>query len=320
MNIQFEKAKKENVLKKEGWFIWGASVCKYRGKYYKFASAWEEKYSFQGWVEHSTIILAVSDSPEGPFEIKRELTELKQQNWCEEVLHNPTIMLVNDKYYLFYVGTHYELNSTKKLLENREVYRYNQQIGVAVSDNLEGLFTPYKKNPILSPSKSGWDSTYVTNPSICYFKGNYYMVYKALIEERLPDIVLNLGVAKSKDILGPYEKMQTHPLMENNIEDPFVWCDKEYFYMVVKDMTGETIGAVDEALILKSKDILKWDFAKCRKAYDLNICWENVKKKYKNVERPQIYFEKGIPICLYNAVRTYDNKTFNISRKIIMKE
>lgn len=316
--IEFQKVGKSQVMRHDEWYIWGASTCKYKNKYYMFVSGWEKKYGFQGWVEHSTIFKAVSEHLDGPYRIERELTELKEQSWSREVLHNPSIYCENDKYYLFYIGTFYEINErTKSLDEKKEIYRYNQCIGVAEITDLEnGAFQPSENNPVLRADPNKWDGTYVTNPTVCRYKGAYFMLYKALIKDRLPDIVLNLGIAKSEAITGPYKRVKSDPLSKCNVEDPFIWAEDNKVFMIAKDMTGETVGKVNAALISETEDIFNWDFTKSKPAYFPEIDWENGKEEYLNVERPQIFFEDGKPVCLFNAVRTYEGATFNVARII----
>lgn len=318
MNVyeRLAPARRECLLRKEGWYIWGASVCRYQDKYYIFASGWEKQYKFQGWVKHSTIFKGVSDRPEGPFKVLGEMEELKQQEWSSEVLHNPTVCKVGDTYYLFYVGTRYHVDGrTCVLPDDYEVYRYNQRIGVAVSENpIEG-FRPVKENPILDISESGWDSTYVTNPSVWAEDGKIYMVYKALIQDRLPDIVMKLGLAEGEKVAGPYRRILDHPLLQYNIEDPFIWKEEGYYHLLAKDMTGELAGKPDEAVVLESSDMKKFAWREKRAAYSTEIEWEDGVEYYQNVERPQIYFEEGKPVCLYNAVRTKDDGSFNVARR-----
>lgn len=309
-------AKRECVLKKPGWYIWGATVCKYRDRYYMFAAGWEKKYGFKGWVQHSTIFKCISEKPEGPFEILGELEELKHQRWGGTVLHNPTICQVGELYYLFYVGTKYEINEQNRdLPDDYEVCRYNQRIGLAVSKNPAGTFRPVSEVPVLDICKNAWDDTYVTNPSVWAESGKIYMVYKALLKERLPEIVMKLGLVAAEQIEGPYRRMQEHPLLPYNVEDPFLWKEDGHYYMLTKDMTGELTGSPDAAIVLESDDLVNFTFEEKKAAYSTSIEWEDGIEQYINVERPQIYFEDGKPVCLYNAVRTTQDESFNVARR-----
>lgn len=309
-------AKRGCVLEKPGWYIWGASVCKYQNKYYMFAAGWEKKYGFQGWVQHSTIFKCVSNKPEGPFEILGEMEELKHQNWGGAVLHNPSVCQVGDKYYLFYAGTKFEVNElTKDLPNDNEICRYNQRIGVAVSENPAVGFQPVTGNPVLDINTKAWDGTYVTNPTVWAEEGRVHMVYKALLKDQLPEIVMKLGLAAGEQADGPYRRIFEHPILPYNIEDPFLWKEDGCYYMLVKDMTGELAGNPDETVLLESADLSDFKLNEKIPAYNTLVEWEDGVEQYQNVERPQIYFEGGKPVCLYNAVRTKTDESFNLARR-----
>lgn len=311
-------ARKENMLGKPGWFLWGASVCWFRDKYYIFISGWKEEYKFSGWIRHSTILRGVGLHPEGPFTLTGEMIELKNQAWSAEVLHNPTVCQINDKFYLFYIGSCYKLDdNTKELPNENEVYRYNQRIGVAMADDPSGEFIPYEGNPVLDRSCKGWDDTFVTNPAVCAEDGVVHLIYKSLIRQSMPDIVLKLGIAKAARPEGVYAKMGDGPLLSYNVEDPFVWKQDGKYYMIAKDMTGDVAGRPDYAVMLESPDLLDWKLCREKLAYTTTIEFENGELRCANVERPQIYFENGKPVCLYNAVKTTEGTTFNLARRII---
>jgi len=153
----------------EGKFVWCGSAVKNKkdGKYYLFFSYWDKKKQFKAWVSHSKIGIAVSDSPEGPYSFYRNMNELNNQSWCEDMTHNPTVKEYDGKYYLYYVGTRYD-KPGPDVPAHLHPARDNQQIGVAVADSPSGEWMPFEGNPVLKPRENHWDNTYVTNPSI-YF-------------------------------------------------------------------------------------------------------------------------------------------------------
>ncbi|MFV0466158.1 MAG: glycoside hydrolase family protein [Lachnospiraceae bacterium] len=316
----FEKVGKNQIFEREGWFIWGGSVCKEEDTYYLIVSAWEKKYGFTGWVCHSTVLLAAAEKPEGPFRFIREMEELKQQNWSNEVLHNPTIHRIGQTYYLFYVGTN-GVTGKQNFDQNHlhEKYRYNQKIGVASGTTLLEKLIPYEHNPILEPSNESWDNTYVTNPSVLVKNNEIILVYKSLIKEELPEIVMKLGVAKSNSPLGPYQRIFDRPVIDENIEDPYLWEQNGTYYMLVKDMTGTLAGQPNETVLYQSKDGISWD-QNCIRAFGTDICWEDGTRNYSNVERPQLYIEHGVPKCLYNAVGDLPERSFHLSRRLRYEE
>lgn len=308
-------AEHNQVFSLEGWYVWGASVCREGEKYYIFASAWKKEFGFSGWVTHSTIILGIGDYPQGPFTYMREMTELKAQEWSSEVLHNPTVMKIGDVYYLYYVGTNgtssiYNQDQTKC----EEKYRWNQKIGVAYGKTLLKPLTPSVHNPVLQPQQGKWDDTYVTNPTVAMGEKGIYLVYKSLIKDMLPEIVMKLGVAIGQTPEGPFSRVQDRPILDENIEDPFLWKENGFYYMIVKDMTGCLAGKAGEGVLYQSDDGINWKKPP-QKAYGMEILWKNGMLTYSNVERPQIYMEKGKKVCLYNAVGRVPESTFNIARR-----
>lgn len=57
----------ENIFKTDGYYNWCSSILKGDdGKYHLFYSRWKREYSFYGWLTHSEVAHAVSDSPTGP--------------------------------------------------------------------------------------------------------------------------------------------------------------------------------------------------------------------------------------------------------------
>lgn len=120
----------------------------------------------------------------------------------------------------------------------------------------------------------------------------------------------------SENIMGPYKKLQSHPLAKQNVEDPYIWSQNNEMFMIAKDMSGETVGKAKSAFLVKTDNPLEWHFEECRPAYDTEVQWEEGAEKYISVERPQIYFEEGRPICIFNSVKTSDGRAFNLARKI----
>lgn len=308
-------AEKNQIFEMEGWYVWGASVCREGENYYIFAAAWKKEFGFSGWVTHSTIVQGIGKKPEGPFSYVREMTELKMQDWSCEVLHNPTVLKIGETYYLYYIGTNgapsiWNHGQSKK----EERYRWNQKIGVAYGTTLKKPLTPSGQNPILQPKEGGWDDTYVTNPAITVGEKGIYLVYKSLIKRKLPDIVMKLGIAVGENPEGPFVRIGNTPILDENIEDPFLWKEKGIYNMIVKDMTGHLAGKTGEAVLYQSEDGIHWNHPPIR-AYGMEIMWKDGRICYSNVERPQIYLENGKKICLYNAAGMIPGVAFNVARR-----
>lgn len=307
-------AKNSQVFTLDGWFVWGGTVCREEDHYYIFASAWKKEYKFSGWVKYSTIIQGIGEKPEGPFRFVREMTELKTQEWSREMVHNPTALKIGDKYYLYYIGTTGEPSIWNRgQIEEAEIYRYNQKIGVAVGTTLSKPLTPSANNPVFEPIENSWDCTYVTNPSVVNGPDGIRMIYKSLMKDRS---AMKLGVAAGEKPEGPFIRMVQRPIFEENIEDPFIWYQDGKYHMIVKDMSGILAGKPNEAVIYTSGNGVVWDDVPVY-AYGTEIEWETGTVRYSNVERPQIYIENGKPVCLYNAVGNIPEHTFNMARRFV---
>ena len=305
-------AKENQVFAREGWFVWGGSVCREGNQYYIFASSWKKEYTFGGWVKYSTIIQGVGERPEGPFRFVREMTELKEQGWSREMVHNPTVLKIGELYYLYYIGTTGDPSKWNKgQTAEAEIYRYNQKIGVAVGKTLRQPLVPSACNPILEPVEKGWDCTYVTNPAVVNGPDGIRMVYKSLMKDRS---AMKLGLAAGETPEGPFHRLTEKPLFEENIEDPFIWYQNRKYHMIVKDMQGSLAKRPKEAVLYTSEDGVCWNKTP-EYAYGTEIAWETGNVKYSNVERPQIYLENGKPLCMYNAVGNIPEDSFNVARR-----
>lgn len=308
---------KHQVLQKDGYFIWcGSVVGDGKGRYHMFASCWEKSKTFNSWVTHSRIVRAEAEQPEGPFIIVEELTSLNTQSWSEKMTHNPTVLKIKDKYYLFYIGTTYE-DTVDDIPENVCVHpaRFNQRIGAAVADSPEGPWVPSEKNPILKPREEGyWDSTFVTNPSVYVDRdGEVRMIYKAKWHT---DNRLILGLAVAKDPEGPYERMGPSPLFEHDVEDPYIWEEWGKYWMVAKDMQGDLVGKYN-GVLFESEDCMNWRLAENPLAWNHKISWlEGEEECPTNMERPQLLVENGKPVCFYTAIGDFKTFSYNLARRL----
>src|SRR5690606_20921962 len=205
-----------------GFYQWGSCVTKIGSQYLYIGNMWADTDGFDGWVHYNKIYFAVSSNRLGPFTDLTEISALRSQAWAEDVVTNPFLLEYEGKYYLFYVGSHYdEVTYPSSTSEARA----NQKIGVAVAesaaDALAGNFVPYSGNPILSPSVSDWDQTIVNNPSVWIDKnGLLRMAYKS---DYFGDIGnLRMGVATAEHPLGPWGGRTNEPNfpLDGEAEDP----------------------------------------------------------------------------------------------------
>jgi hypothetical protein len=301
--------------------VWGASVIQHDdGKYYMFASFWPGPMG--NWVTHSQVALAIADKPEGPYEFKKVVLLYRDKKfWDGMMTHNPTIRKYKDTYYLFYIGVTFDFERPQLSSQNEYGIAWNnKRIGVATAKHPEGPWTRYDK-PLIEPRAGHWDLVNTSNPApVIHEDGSVTLFYKS---SNLPSPERNniknkdgmprfmLGVAHSKNIFGEYERLGNQDGLINlegklvSMEDPYVWFDGNLYHMLVKnfDSVGNAKGM--GAIYVWSKDGVNWFLpSDAPEAYSLNVNWaEGINTKQVRLERPQIFFENGVPKYLFLATQ-----------------
>jgi alpha-L-fucosidase len=301
----------ENIFKTEGYYNWCTSMVKGKdGKYHLFYSRWKKQYSFYGWLTHSEIAHAISDSPTGPWTYKE--TALKSRgkgHWDAITAHNPKIKSFEGKYYLYYCSTNLgDMDYTEEDLIKTahtgydhpkwKILRPNQRTGVAVSSSLSG---PWERmdQPLIEPS--GPITTLTVNPAIDRGKdGKYYLIVKG-DKPNETRFIRNQAMAFSDSPTGPFE-MQFKPVIDYlDTEDMSLWYDagRMCFYGVFH--AHSFIGMVS------SQDGINW-----KKATEYVLTPKEIRMEDGSVvtpdrlERPFIYLEDGEPKVLSLAVKKGD--------------
>ena len=97
----------DNVFRTEGYYNWCTSILKGKNSHYHlFYSRWKKELTFYGWLTHSEIAHAVSDSPSGPWTYKETVLKGRGKgHWDAITMHNPKIKSFEGKYYLYYCST-----------------------------------------------------------------------------------------------------------------------------------------------------------------------------------------------------------------------
>lgn len=318
-----QKVPKSNQLLDEGYYTWCGSYIKGDdGKYHVFYSRWKLEYGFvPGWVSHSEIAHAVSDNIDGPYVFKEVVIGARgREYWDGTTAHNPYIIEKDGKYYLYYMGTtapEGTAETPSSYSPQWYEYRNRQQIGVAVSDSLDGPWTRLDE-PVLAPDTepnedgtSKWDSMMVSNPALTVMPdGRILLIYKGVQDTTGGDNskkngVVKIGVAIADDPTGPFIR-QDGLIFEGKgtlaAEDPFVWYSEknEKYYAVVRDAAASFTG-IDGALVLFESDngITDWLPAKNMLVLDNYITWEDGTTNNSRVERPWLMFdENGDPVII----------------------
>lgn len=289
---------KDNIFKTPGYFNWGMSIIKGDdGKYHLFYSRWKEKYSFYGWLTHSEIAHAISDSPAGPWKYKETAIKCRgKYKWNAITAHNPKIKYFNGKYYLYYISTHMggkkytesDLIETSKVGYSHpkwKILRPNMRTGVAVSKSLNGPWKSLKK-PLIEPS--GPITTLTVNPAVAKGSDNkYYMIIKG-DKPNEKRFIRNQAIAVS-DYPDKGFVIQPKPVIDYlDTEDVSMWFDKKRnrFYAIFHAHTF--IG------LITSTDGINWNKAKNYKIMGKIVHVEGGEDiKPDRFERPFVFYENG---------------------------
>lgn len=290
----FGKVTKNCIFDEEGYFVWCGSMTKWQENYYLVYSRWKREYGFDAWVTDSEICLAKCDRPDGQFHYLKTLKAKDNSGkWDSSCAHNPTILFMRGKYYLYYTGN----NGNGAYWDNRN----KQRIGVAVCDNPEGEWTFYDK-PVIDITVGAIDSLMVSNPAVTETPdGRILMIYKAVDDKGTLPVggPVICGAAFASDPLGPFQKTGK-PLFVNpednwSVEDPFVWYENGQYHAICSDFHGYFTGVGSRSLAMFiSNNGIDWIPDKEPLAFRLEYpSVERGNVKVFRLERPQIFFENG---------------------------
>lgn len=295
----------------DSFMVWCGSMVKGDDdKYYLFYSRWPRRLGHQAWATHSEVAVAIADAPDGPYEhLSVVLPSRDKKFWDADVTHNPTIHKFGDTYYLYYMGNY----------GNGEWWnhRNHQRIGLATSKSPRGPWTRSDK-PLVDTTTNGFDHVIASNPSVMKrLDGKYQMIYKGVSKGPEPfGGIVTHGAAIADDPAGPFMKTSHKIFIKDTVkfaaEDPYIWAQEGKYWAIVKDMQGVFTNAGTSLALFESIDGFDWILSKNALVSTTQIPWTTGLKKVQKLERPQLYFENGIPAFLFCAV--YDGSdNYNIA-------
>ena len=228
--------------------------------------------------------------------------------WDGAVTHNPDILQVNGKFYLFYMGNTGDGNYV--------THRNNQRIGVAVADKPEGPWTRFDKPIVdINPDKTAFDSLCVTNPAAAVRPdGGILLIYKAVeyVEGKPMGGIVRYGAALADHPEGPYTKA-TGQIFEAEggvdkktwmlAEDPFIWFSRKYgnrYYAVARDVVGRFTGSAGGIAMFQSGDGLHWQPATHPRVLGQKFLWADgtLSSTRESTHRPCCLMAKNPSRCL----------------------
>ena len=289
------------AVEENDYHIWGSSpIMDDEGRVHLFLARWTNELGVDpGWRSHSEVAHYVSDKPEGPFVfVDIALKGTGKDTWDKYAPHNPAIHKVGDQYVLLYIAN-----------DNFQSppHSSNQNIGMAISENLNG---PWKKvgkdGLLLKPSTNPKMWTYksicgMSNPAFLQHPNGGFMLYFKVKHKD----GIKMGVAFSEHLEGPYVQYP-EPVTKNNqiIEDgyAFVYNDK------ICLMTTDNHGMIKRGggILWSSDDGI--NFSNYEPGFNLfsDYIGKNAFKNSKMIygtdykfERPQILLINNEPAYMY---------------------
>ena len=249
---------------------------------------------FSGYILHSEVVRAVSDSPVGPFTFAETILPCSSPDaWDGRMAHNPTIRKFGDTYLLYYIGStyHHPEGAEDSNAMCAESYA-NIRIGLATSTSVFGPWQVHP-NPILDIRPGKWDNKIVTNPApVIRPDGEVLLYYRSNTPHGL-----RIGIAGADTFDGPYRRLRDNPILVfesgDYIEDPFVWWNLDHYEMLAKDMLGGLTGERHAGAHFYSRNGLDWNLMQPAKAYSRKVVYEGGKVVTLGcLERPQLLFDR----------------------------
>lgn len=304
----FEKA---NIISYDDYNNWGTNIVKGKdGKYHAIYSRWERSKGHLAWVTDSEVAHAVSDNLTGPYVYQNMVLPPRgREFWDGDVTHNPHLLEYDGKYYLYYMGNrgsgYWETvpEGTKPNYKDDEwwVNRNNQQVGVAVTDDLNGEWTRFDK-PLIGVE--GTDRMMTSTPTVSIREdGKFLMAYKYVVpDERYPNGRVVHVTALSDSPLGPFvdtgKPFITHPTASFAIDDHVEWFQDGRYYCIAKDSRGVMTDHGEGATLLFVSDAEGMDWKLAENELVLapgTLNWDDGTQTLcdRTADMPKLYFEDG---------------------------
>ena len=301
----------------EGYWVWCPSVVKGDdGLFHMFASRWPKRLPFHpGWMVASEIVHATSKSAEGPYKFSEVVLPARgPQFWDGRATHNPKIVRHGQTWVLFYMGSTHPFADVEdpKTLTLDSPYavigRSNKRIGVATAPGPYGPWTRLEA-PVLNTKPGTFYSFLTSNPAPYIDKdGSVLLLFKGRGHgNKFPyQTPMFIGAARAPRIEGPYTVVSEQPIFGvdhiGEVEDPFLWRDKDGFHLLAKDQRGGITGEKHAGFIAHSPNGTKWTVDPAPLAYSKRVTWTDGKQQVMGqLERPNLLFQNGVPTHMFFA-------------------
>jgi hypothetical protein len=247
--------------------------------------------------------------PFGPWKQRDVALPARGTNyWDGSCTHNPTVLRIGPKFYLYYMGNYGDGVVGRSL---NWTHRNHQRIGVAVADSPDGPWQRFDR-PVLDVSQdaNAPDALMTSNPSVAQRpEGGVLLIYKAVGQKLPPPFggpVVHLA-ATADSPTGPFTKRAGEIFGAKGVmfaaEDPFIWRGADRYWAVVKDNNGHFTHRGYSLALWESADGFDWKLS--QHAFVANpesVRWADGRAaKLNSLERPQLLFEGGKPVALFCA-------------------
>jgi hypothetical protein len=301
----------------DGYWVWCPSVVKGDdGLFHMFASRWPKRLPFHpGWMVASEVVHATSKTAEGPYKFSEVVLPARgPQYWDGRSTHNPKILRQGKTWVLFYMGSTHPFADVDKpetlTLDSpyAVIGRANKRIGVATAPSPSGPWTR-RDAPVLATKPGTFYSFLTSNPAPYIDKdGSVLLLFKGRGHgTKFPyQTPMSIGVARAPKIDGPYTVVSDQPIFGvdhvGEVEDPFLWKDKDGFHVLAKDQRGGITGEKHAGFIAHSPDGTRWTVDPAPLAYSKRVTWTDGKQQVMGqLERPNLLFQDGTPTHMFFA-------------------
>lgn len=298
-----------NRTEVSGDYTWGNSVVKIESTYHAYIERWLDDDGLSGYAYYGKLYHATSANPLGPFNTMTECTGLQGITANAGAVFNGDPIVHNDFIYLFYSGTTSE-TPTYPLIGTPA--RDNNRIFLAKAPIADPTnFTLVGSGPILGPDTG----ELLVNNSRFYWDvdGNPKMIYKYATIADPEDLLL--AIASADDIEGPWTNGDSDIGAVSLIEDPCVWREDEFYFLLCKSMTTQ------DGILSYSKTGYANDWHAVTdnaRGYRRTAPYITLTSQLQpKMERPFVLVEDGEAVAFYQAIlSTAETSSFNQGRTI----
>jgi len=242
------------TLTLSGYYLWCPAPFVLRGKTYLMVSAWPVAASFEGWRTASRLFLYELSRQNGGVEVNQR-AEIQLEGHTYGSLINPRVVCVDGEAHLFLSGVRGDGES--------------YEIAYAPLGGLKSTSYPLRSD-IVACRHDSQTGQGATNPApVVCSDGKWRMLYRD-----------SLGIGKKRAIYaaqanapwGQWESLGEGPVIDGDIEDPFVWQSGQTTHCLIRDIDGTVTGKGWASIgMMQSDDWREWHPSSCRHVSDRGV-------------------------------------------------